>query len=531
MILKKPYKFLIKHFKLVHLIMNFLMIYLFYKYCGIISFYSELANSYTGRLSTDPSKLINIFMYLIILIIVILSILLIYLLKSKRKNIKLYIGTLIIYIFVFIFLSYSKTIMGDLEIKIVDLKVLHNVKDILYLGAFLQISQIIFFTIRGLGIDLKKFDFKKDLEEFEITDEDNEEFELNVNIDTNKIISNINKHKRYFGYFYKENKNLFFLAASILIVILCFFIYMNLGVYNKTYKQGDYFTTNDFSMAITNSYITDYDYKNKLISSNKSFVILEVTIRSKYSRKVLNSARPELIIGYDKYYYNNDYSNYFVDIGNSYSNEEINTDFSKYLLIYPIDKKDAKKKIKFRYVDSTDVTSTRAKTINVNLLIRNLDEIKETKNYNLGEKIDLNGSILGNSSFVINSYDLQKNYVLNYNFCFDTNKCFNSIEYVKPSIVNNYDKVLLKLNAELNISNELYKNKSFVDFVKLYGNFKYKIDNVEKDDKTILKSVDPIRVKDKNVYYLELISEALNSNELSLVLKVRDYVYIYKIRS
>ena len=75
MIIKKPYAFMLKHFRLIHLLLLIPMIFLVTQTRGIISFFGEyVANNYTLAASTDvlsslASNYINIFMYLAVIII------------------------------------------------------------------------------------------------------------------------------------------------------------------------------------------------------------------------------------------------------------------------------------------------------------------------------------------------------------------------------------------------------------------------------------------------------------------------------
>lgn len=533
MILRKPYKFLIKNFKFIHLIITALMVYIAYRFSRIINFFDVATSSYTGILSTNPtSSLFDLYIYLSIFFIIIFSLIIIFLLYMKKKSIKLYISTIIIYVIAFVLIAYSYNVVGDMEIKVVDPKILRNVRDFLIVGGIAQIIEIVLFGIRALGLDIKNFNFKDDLKEFEIVNEDNEEFELNLNVDVNKVHRHVNKGKRFLKYFYVENKYLFFFISSMCVCFLCLIFYLSLGVYNKKYTQTDFFTTKDYTMAISNSYITNLDYNHNKISENKTFVILEIIIKTNGKKeKELNLARPELIVGYNKYYHDIDYYDKFVDIGNSYNYEKIDNNFIKYLLVYPIDKNDVDKKMTFRYVDDTSITSTEAKSINVSIVARNLDEIKGTKKYQLGDTIDFSDSILGETKLTINSEEINSIFTLNYDFCVEKNECYKSIEYVKPSILNNYDKTLVKLDGiiDWDVNAARMKTTDLFKFMSLYGRFKYRIDEEEKNDTTLLKNVKPVRVNEPNIYYIEAIKEVENASQLEIEFRIRDYIYVYKL--
>ena len=97
MILRKPYKFLIKHFKLIHLLLFLPIIYLIINTNSIYQFFGEyIKNNYTfannGNLA---GSYINIFMYFAILLIVAIALIIYYLMRQKKKNTKLYIGFIV----------------------------------------------------------------------------------------------------------------------------------------------------------------------------------------------------------------------------------------------------------------------------------------------------------------------------------------------------------------------------------------------------------------------------------------------------
>ena len=65
--------------------------------------------------------------------------------------------------------------------------------------------------------------------------------------------------------------------------------------------------------------------------------------------------------------------------------------------------------------------------------------------------------------------------------------------------------------------------------MSLYGKFKYKIDDTEKNDITVLKNVKSVRVNEEDTYYIEAIKEIENASQLQIEFRIRDYIYIYKL--
>ena len=99
MILRKPYAFLIKNFKKIHLILTILMIYITYKCNHILAFFNEYIEErvyeYTGKLAISY---INIYMYIIIILIIIVVVSILILMRQKKKPIFLYLFMIIFYL-------------------------------------------------------------------------------------------------------------------------------------------------------------------------------------------------------------------------------------------------------------------------------------------------------------------------------------------------------------------------------------------------------------------------------------------------
>ena len=93
MVLKRPYAFLIKHFRLIHLILALPLIYIVWKTHLIVNFFNQyVANSYTFQTGSDISGLyVSGFLLFSILVIVAATLAIYYLLKFKEKPVKWYV--------------------------------------------------------------------------------------------------------------------------------------------------------------------------------------------------------------------------------------------------------------------------------------------------------------------------------------------------------------------------------------------------------------------------------------------------------
>ena len=108
----------------------------------------------------------------------------------------------------------------ELPNNILDQKTIRGYRDIMLIFLCFQCFIIVIMFIRGLGFDIKKFNFGKDIHELNLTDEDGEEIEVDVKIDTNKLFRGIRKSKRELGYFFNEYKVIILGIITIIVVFV-----------------------------------------------------------------------------------------------------------------------------------------------------------------------------------------------------------------------------------------------------------------------------------------------------------------------
>lgn len=481
-------------------------------------------------------KLFNTAMFLVPGIIIVLLIILLVVMVRKKKpklfyvlNIAFYGLTIGIYSYLFGQLNYIETNISELK----QVKLIHDIA--LLLLAVQVISMLISF-IRAVGLDIKKFDFGHDLMELEVQDEDNEEFEVNVNVETNVIKRFINKNVRFAKYIYVENKFLIDIGVLILISAIAFIIYMNMNIYNVVYNQGDNFFAGELDMGVTKSYITQKDYRNKQITADdKSLLIVELYIKASVKGETLNTAKTEVVIDGETYFPTKIQYKYSVfDLGDTYYNEEISTDFEKVLLIYEIPKKVASESMQFKYVNDIEVADSKLnpRYIRTKLTPINLDKNNVKNTAKLGKKITLNDTVLGKTTLKINSYEIEKSFALKYKYCISTSECIDSLEYLKPNLNTNYDKALIKIDASMSIDDEIVLTGVYTPYnlISDFGTLVYKIDGKTYKVLGYFSKVTPYRVNAKNIYYLEVNANILQADNIYLYINVRNSQYQYTLK-
>lgn len=195
--------------------------------------------------------------------------------------------------------------------------------------------------IRSLGFDVKKFNFKSDLKELEITEKDSEEIELNLNFQTYKAERKIRRFVRKLKYYYLENKKVIYIFSGLLVLILGFIIYRNTEKVKYTYKENHSFTVNSLNYNIKDSIISNVDLKGNIIEKDKYYVAIRFEVK--------NTSSTEKRIDYDncKLYYGSSYKypslnlgNSFLDYGDPYMNDVIYAKETKtYIMVYEIEKR------------------------------------------------------------------------------------------------------------------------------------------------------------------------------------------------
>lgn len=537
MILRKPYAILIKNFKLIHTLITICMIYLVYKTYLIYDYINSFMQTTMVATEKDiTGELFNTLMFsLPVLIIVFLAILLVVMVRKKKPslfyilNIGFYGATLAIY-------SYLYNQLNFIETNISELKQIKLIHDIALLLLAIQVISMIISFIRAVGLDIKKFDFGKDLMELDIQDEDNEEFEVSVNVETNIIKRILNKNRRFAKYIYVENKFMIDMILLLAISAIAFITYMNLNVYNVVYNQGDTFLAGTFNMGVTKSYITQKNYHNvQVTSDDKSLLIVEVYIKATLKKQVLNTAKAEMMLNNNTYFPTKvEYKSAIFDLGTVYYNEEISTSFEKILLVYEIPTKDIAQAMQFKYINDIEIVKNKLnpKYIRVSLNPINLDLGQKEKKAKLGKEVILNSYTLEKSSLKINSFEIQSEFALKYKYCVSTEECYSSTEYLKPSLNTNYNKVLLKVNATMSIDENISISNIYSPYslINSFGTLIYKIGDKTYTASNGFSKAVAYRVTKNDDYYLEVNADIQKADKIYLLISVRNMQYKYTIK-
>lgn len=530
MILRKPYAFFIKHFKLMHLILAVLVCFSIYKTKLLLDFYNEYVTLVINVTGQDLVTPLLPFSYQIIpiFVLIFLTIILIVMLVKKKPSL-FYFISILIYIFVFVIIQVSKSNLITLSNTLIDSRVTRIIRDLIMLCFFSQIFTIIIISIRAIGFDIKKFDFQTDLRGLEINEEDREEVEIQINYDKNKIIRNIRKKIRFFKYTYKENKLLFNISMGVFSTVIVVIVLSSIFKQEIILKQNDLVYGNNLTLKIIDSYIVNTDFKGNLIT-NDYYLILRTNIKSNNENSKLDIATTKILI--DNYVYTPIIKNKdsIFDFGKVYDNETIGIEYEEKILVYEIPKELIEKDIYFSYVDKNSRTKNgNFKDTKVKIDYIDVTGIESTTKVYLNEKLEFLDTILPDYSIKINAIDIKDEYKLKYNFCV-SDECFMSYEYLKPNINSNYDKTLLKISGNIEYEKSIASVYDLFDFISKFGILKYTINNQEKISPIKFSEITSKKTNQNNVYYIEVAKEIKTATNISLLFTIRNKNYEYVLK-
>lgn len=535
MILKKPYAFLIKHFRTIHVILTILAIFICYKCGKIVGFFNEyIANNYSVTVTdTLISDYFGAFLYISVVLVIIALIVIIVILNVKKKPSKTYILGTIYYFILLIFLIFAAFLFKGLSTELWPTANARTYRDIAQLVYYPGFIFIIIVGIRALGFNVKQFNFKNDLKELEITEADSEEIEVNINFDTYKAKRLLRRLKRELAYYFKENKLLIIIICVILLGVGAYYGYRSYEKVNFNYNENDIFGYNNLSLNVKESMISNIGEKGNILYPDKYFVVIKLYIRN-------NNKNADIELDYNnlKLYYGEKFSypsldlgTYFKDYGDPFSGAKIKAGDEKTVIIpYMIDKayKDSEFLLTLYLGSSTKKDEFLAKTANVKLKPAILDDLIVVREANLNDVISFASTAIGESSITIKNALFNTRYEYNYESCYnDYCRTYTDVVVADNTYLNRQALVVMDYELNLDKNTSSYKNiNGIATFSNSFMQLEYKYnDNYKISD---IEYVTPPKLKNKIV--LQAPGEVLNSSEVNLLITIRNKRYSIKLK-
>ena len=194
--------------------------------------------------------------------------------KYKKKPKLFYTITIVVSLLSLLLFIHLTNNIRVLETTVLPAKEIRLLRDISRVNYWMLLIITIPVLIRGLGFDIKKFNFNKDLQDLKLEAEDNEEVEVTTNISSDKILNTGRKQVRELKYYYTEYKLFINIILGIIAIILILAFPFNKFVIHGTIGEKQTLVTDNFNLKVEESYIST---RNR-ISRDNSYVIAKIKI-------------------------------------------------------------------------------------------------------------------------------------------------------------------------------------------------------------------------------------------------------------
>lgn len=519
MIFRKPYAFIIKNFRKIHIALFLCCVFLIYKTTQLNSFIKE----FISYVSYDPylepiTKYTSFIFYIVAILVIAISIVLLSLFRRKKKPWVLYIIPVFTYVALIItFFSVQKYFTSyEGGTATATARMFRDFLSLIVIPQYITLGILL---IRILGIDLNKFSFGNDQEFLELDQDDREEVEVNIEFDKHSITRQYKKTIRYMKYFYEEHRFL----SNIVIVILSIFIVFRLGSYilsHKTVTENKILNANGYSIRVNESYITDKDKMGNILEENSKFVVLNLTIKNNANKREMNMQNFHLINGNKDYTYSNStYSKSFIDIGKEYDLRNFEAGEERtFALIFKVSKDLAKNNFTLYYQQYKNYNNVYLRKLKINL--KDVSTITKNPSKKVGEELVVTYPNGKKEDMTYESVDIKDTTTYNIETCDDDFNC--SITSEDLNITNK--KIL-----EIAFSSSSFEGEELIDFSTNYGKIKYiDSENITRE----LKIKDATENKEYlgKYLYIEIPSDLEQAKSIEIVYTLRNQQYSYKIR-
>ena len=532
MIIRKPYAFLIKNFRIIHGLLFLFVLYLGKKTLDIYDFFNSYVTMHAYNQSINlVSTYVTLGMFIVAIITLAGAITIYYILSLKNKQRKVYFFTIITYIvligfFVFMIIGFSK-----LQNSTFDVETQRMYRDIAFMMLLPQGVVIAVIFLRTIGFNLRQFNFKKDLEEMNIEISDSEEVEVNIGTDSYKYARAFRKAIRLTKYFILENKMFVIILSSIAILSLSVFVFNRINVYrNKVYERAA-FLANNVTYDIKEAYITQTDMNNIVIDNNKYFILIKVFMENK-TNKDANLNRDTFRLQVKDRVLHPNLTSYekFIDMGKIFKSKILKSGLSEECyIVFDVTKDDLASEYILKISSTASNSNDNSGYKEAIIKPTDLDKLKDNGTKTIPNTISLEESLLKKSYINIDSFEISEKFKEEYNYELN-GESKKGIYTIIPDKTSSGDSIILKLESSIKIDQEAYVSnyiKYPADLYKYYGFINYRA--LGKTYTIKMKSKDVIYEKDKYSYF-EVPSNLQDADKIELIILVRGQKYTFVLK-
>ena len=507
MILRKPYAFLIKYFKIIHIILFLIFTYLVFAIRNIYMFFvNYVKNDNFTYLENMASKYMSTLILFLSVLIIAFGVSVYLLMKKKQKPILFYKILIIYGIVLLIFWFYFHNFFATLDKVSYDSLTIIIYRDITAFIYYINFFYVGFSFIRGFGFDIKKFSFDKDKKELHIEETDDEEYELSLGVDKDKVTNYIRRERREFRYYLKENKGTLIVLLIALIIGSGIYIYKKYFVENIVFNENDQIMINNTMYSVNSSMITNLNKYSEIISNKAFFLIINMDIINSENNIKIDKDTLRVNINEEYYYPVFDYNDSFNDIGLLYNEDTIIKSGIKtnVNIIYKINND----KVEKYYLGILNKKGDDYQYEKV--LINPYKQIQEKITKKIGDAINIDNYVIN-----ILDYSFMEKTDYEYEKC-DNGNCDKLIKMVIPKL--NYQVLALEIDKLSEIDNSFIENYLGIEYQLSNG-----VHSVSSKDISIIDI-------HNNTLYLNVPKSVNKDNLRAITIKTRTNQYSIEMR-
>ena len=530
MIIRKPFKFLIEHFKIINVILMLLVSFVIFKFFNIMQFFGNfVTNSYTTSEVDLAAHYIGILLPIALIVIILINIIIFILFRSKDKDTKAYIVSTIFFIVLLVFSFVYRGVLENFEFNTIESQTALLYRDTSKFTFYPNFLFLIFYFLNFIGFDLSTFEFTNLRDDIDIAKEDDAEIEIGVQLEDYKIKRGFFKKLREMRYYILENKLVFMGIGGTILLIFLIFIISTIVKLNNNVRVDKAFTYSNFAIKVENSYLTKVDYGGNALSDKYHYLVLVLSVTNKSKTpKALDTDNFWLQIGNTYIYPILDKSTYFKDLGEPYYKDKVEVGKThKYILCYSILDSEISNRYTIKILDTVKyvngIGTPTYKTLKVSP--KENDKINNNGTYSLGEEFILSKSTLKNTSVYVNDYSINDTYTYEYNYCNKNNECVLKKNAVSNN--SNTKKTLMVLSSDVTLDTSAnYSMYGQNDFYNNFVTFEYVY-----NDKTYTSSVtDKSASNDiSNSKVLEVDYNMKYASSINMIITVRNQRYVISL--
>lgn len=526
MVIRNPYGFIVKHYKLINLLLLIPILYLVFVMGDLAGFFRDYVGAgYSTKETNITESYITILTYVSTAIVLLSNILIYAIIATKKKTSIYHLVGSIYYIIVLIVLFFLAGALQSIADHAMDATFANFVRDTATISSLPGYVMLIWGFVDAIGFNIKTFRIDNHVE-LKVSEDEEDDIEIKVGSDNNTIKRNSVHFVRELKYYVLENKFVFTCIFIVLALIVGYTTYSNYQLYNKTYTINQNFTLDNFSISVKDSYITNVDYRGSLINSGKYYLAIKIGIHNQTARDTaIERSNFRIYIGDEIIYPSYDKSSRFIDIGKMYLGEVIAAGSSDdYVFVYELTKDQVKSSYEMRILNG--LTQKKEKLLTkykkISIKPQNILKTQEIGEAKTKQQLDLSNTTLGETTFKLNKLKIVQSYEYRYKSCAPNGSC----KEVKELIVPTGGNVLVIIEDDLKYDKEssYYKNGSrdfYTDFVTL--EYKYTLTSIttqSKKGKTKLINVTPKIMTDQSIY--EAPATLLYATDIDMKVQVRN---------